>query len=159
MHEVERRPRKSRRVMAAFLYGPLVAAGVLALLVGVLGILLARAAGDVGKVVAATFVAASMFGYLAAGVLGVPGYWLFRRSGWIQRRHRLLLGGVVGGASGAFLSVAAVVFVMKTKSSSIGMIIVGSLLTVVAALCMGLVFRWLLPSGAREIEEIAARFD
>jgi energy-converting hydrogenase Eha subunit A len=159
MAEIERPPRKSRRATAAFVFGPLAAAGATALLLGVLGALDANTSRFVAKVAGGTFAFALMFGYLAAAVLGVPGYWLFRRMGWSQRRHWLLLGGVVGGASRAFLSVAALLFAAKTASAFTGLVILGLVVTPMAALCMGLMFRWLLPSGMRDIEEVASRFD
>jgi hypothetical protein len=158
MRGIERGPRRSRRVLAAFFIGPLVAAGLIALLVGALAISRAESGAGLVRGVAGIFALALMFEYLCAAVLGGPGYWLFRRLGWSERRHWFLLGGVVGGASGALLSVG-LVFVARREWSSPATIIIGSAFTVVAALCMGLVFRWLLPSREREVNEIAARFD
>ena len=92
-------------VFAAFAVAPLGGA----LLVAVVGFLFALVAGTgdiTGNVIGMTFIATAVVGYAAAIILGIPGFFLFRRLRWIRGAHWVLLCAAVGTVTGAIVPVA-----------------------------------------------------
>ena len=109
---------------------------------------------------AAIFFAASLFlGFVATGVLGVPGYVLLRRIGWLARRHCFLLGAVTGFGEAALI-LAVAYYGNKNLAADLGTTAAGfALLTAPLVLTMGALFAWLIRRSGSDVEKIAATFD
>jgi len=153
--------RRSRPVIFAFAVSPLAASAALAAWVFTLGKFFGDPDDEFGVgATTAIISAASLFsGYLAAIVLGVPGNILFRRIGWIGRRHCFLLGTVIGCAAAALLLTMGVLAGDYAGSKLIYAIAGGAVVTVPPALVMGVVFTWLIRRAGPDIDKIAATFD
>lgn len=90
-----------KNVLAAFAIGPLGGAGLVAT-IAFLGVLLRETDGiAAGTVAAVLFVLISLLGYAVGTIVGIPGYLLFRRLGWVRRAHWIALGAVLGATVAA----------------------------------------------------------
>jgi hypothetical protein len=145
-----------RRVVAAFLAAPLGGAGAVA----VVAFVLATASGsfDIAPFIATElFALASILGYAVAVVLGIPGYLLFRRFGWIRRAHWVVLCASLGAIAGGIWPLVALMFGYPDNPFTlIGVFVVpGSLLGAIS----GLVFAWIIKIELPRAEDIAETFD
>jgi hypothetical protein len=153
--------RRSRRVIIAFAVSPLAASMTSAVWVFALGQFFGgfHNGFGVGVNAAIMFVMLLLAAYLAAAVLGVPGYLLFRRIGWVRRRHWFLLGTVIGYAAiGQILAVGILASAQvrdQWEYGALGSVVLGAPL----ALVMALVFTWLIRRTGPDIDRIAATFD
>jgi hypothetical protein len=98
------------------------------------------------------------FGYAAAIVLGIPGFLLFRRLGWVGRAQWIVLCAGVGSVAGALASAALFAGEMLPGDilSTIGVFAVAGLFVGAASgLAFSLVIRFEPPDAKR----IAAAFD
>jgi hypothetical protein len=146
-----------KRVVAAFLAAPLGAAALVALITLVLTSLdgfYAEAVGFAGSF----FALAAILGYGVAVVLGIPGYLIFRRFGWIRRAHWFLLCAALGGVAGAAWPLGAVLAGIAPDNPLplIGGFVGAGLLLGAAA---GLVFAFIIRIAPPRPEDIAATFD
>jgi len=91
-------------IVAAFAVAPLAGA----LLVAGAGFLMALAVGPSAMtgVVGTAFALTAGIGYVAAVLLGIPGFLLFRHLRWVGRAHWVLLCAAVGAVTGAVTPVA-----------------------------------------------------
>jgi len=153
--------RRSRRVIIAFAVSPLAVSTTSAVWVFALGQFFGGLHNGfgVGANAAMMFVMSLLATYLAAAVLGVPGYLLFRRVGWVRRRHWFLLGTVIGYAAIGQILVAGILASAQVRDQwaygALGTAILGA----PPALVMGLVFTWLIRRAGPDIDRIAATFD
>ena len=153
--------RRSRRVIIAFAVSPLAASTTSAVWAFALGEFLGgfHNGFGVGANAAMMFVLSLLAAYLAAAVLGVPGYLLFRRVGWVRRRHWFLLGTVIGYAAIGQILVVGILASAQVRDQwaygALGTVILGA----PSALVMGLVFTWLIRRTGPDIDRIAATFD
>jgi hypothetical protein len=113
----------------------------------------------VGANAAIMFVVSLLAAYSAAAVVGVPGYLLFRRVGWVRRLHWFLLGTVIGlAAIGLIITIG--LLASRLPRDQWGYAIVGTVLFgAPPALVMGGVFTWLMRRAGPDIDKIAATFD
>jgi len=154
-------PRKSSGVIAAFAISPLAASAATSLCMFAVGHFVANPNDEYGPgaVAAILFVISLLAGYLAAVVLGVPGYALFRRIGWVHRRHWFLLGTAIGCVSAALLVTAGYRYGHIAESNAVSAVAGMAVLTAPLPLVMGLVFTWQMGRAAPDIDRIAATFD
>jgi hypothetical protein len=111
-------------------------------------------------VIVAVFFAGSLFsGYLAVIVLGVPGYLLLRRVGWVRRRWWFLLGIVMGCAAGALLMTMVYGHSNDAQAHPAYFVLGAAILVAPLVVTTGLVFMWLIRRAGTNIDEIAATFD
>jgi hypothetical protein len=146
-----------QNVFAAFAVAPLGGA----LLVAVVGFLFALVVGSgdiTGNVVGLAFIATALVGYAAAVVLGIPGFFLFRRLRWVRGAHWVVLCAVVGTVTGAIVPVVA----MKTGGmaeefwGALGVFLAAG---AVIGAASGLLFARTIAIGPPRTDEIAATFD
>ena len=151
-----RRPRL-KNVVAAFAAAPLGGAGAIAAFT-FLAVLLGGPADLAVGAAVGLFILTLILGYVVAVVLGIPGYLLFRRLGWISRAHWILLCAVLGSAAGAAWPVAVLLSRANTVDplTSIGGLAVAGLLVGTVS---GFVFAWVIKIEAPPADEIAATFD
>jgi hypothetical protein len=153
--------RRSRRVIIAFAVSPLAASTTTAVWVVAFGEFFGGLHNgfSVGANAAIMFVTSLLAAYLATAVLGVPGYLLFRRVGWVRRRHWFLLGTIVGYAAIGQILVVGLLASTQVRDQwaygALGTVILGA----PPALVMGLVFTWLIRRAGPDIDRIAATFD
>ena len=153
--------RRTRPVIIAFAVSPLAASTASAVWVFGLGEFL----GDfhnglgVGANAAIMFVVSLLVAYPTAAVVGVPGYLLFRRVGWVRRRHWFLLGtGISFAAIGVIVTIG--LLASRLPRDQWGYAIVGTVLFgAPPALVMGGVFAWLIQRAGPDVDMIAATFD
>jgi hypothetical protein len=105
------------------------------------------------------FVVSLLVAYLAAAVIGAPGYLLFRRIGWVRRRHWFLLGAAIGCAPVGLIMAMGILASGQAWEPSVFVIIGAVLFTSPPALVMGVVFAWLIRRAEPNIDRIAATFD
>jgi hypothetical protein len=90
-----------KNVLAAFAVAPLGGAGLMAA-IAFLAVFLRDGDGiGAGIVAAVLLVLISLLGYAIAIMVGIPGYLLFRRLGWVRRPHWIALGAVLGATVAA----------------------------------------------------------
>jgi len=152
-----RKPRL-KNVVAAFAAAPLGGASVVAAIALMLAAFLGGPGDIAVNAAVALFILTSILGYVVAGVLGIPGYLLFRRLGWIRRAHWVLLCAVLGSAAGAVWPVVALLSRINGVDpvASIGGFAVAGLLVGTVS---GFVFAWIIKVEAPGADEIAATFD
>jgi hypothetical protein len=150
---------RSRPVIIAFAVTPLAASTVLAAWVFALGLLFKEPQDEMGALVAIFFAASLFLGYLATIVLGLPGYLLFRRIGWVARRHCFLLGAIVGFAEGALLLAVGILGNDDLLANPVAAIGGFALLTAPLVSVMGVLFAWLIRRSGFDIAKIASTFD
>jgi hypothetical protein len=155
---IPHRPRL-RRVVLAFLAAPLGSAAVLA--VTVIATTLGESLEVSATITALAFGFTAIFGYAVAVVLGIPGYLLFRRRGWVRRAHWILLCAGLGGVAGAIWPLLRLAGGEPVESLALytaivgGFVLAGALLGAVS----GLVFSLVIKLAPPKPEEIAATFD
>jgi hypothetical protein len=113
----------------------------------------------VGANAAIMFVVSLLVAYPTAAVVGVPGYLLFHRVGWVRRLHWFLLGTVIGFAAiGAIVTIGLLASRLPRDQWVYG--IVGTaLFGAPPALVMGGAFAWLIRRAGPDVDKIAATFD
>jgi len=148
-------------VIVAFAVSPLAASTVLAIWLFIFGKFFAPPAVGIslGAIIAIFFGVSLFSGYLAAIVLGVPGYFLLRRVGWVRRRWCFLLGIVMGGAAGTLLMTMVYGHSNDAQARPMLFLLGAAILSGPPALAMGLVFMWLIRRAGPDIDKIAATFD
>ena len=153
--------RRSRPILVAFAISPLAASLVLALwffvIAGIFGG--PRGGMGIGKITAVFFATSLFLGYVAAGIIGVPGYFLLRRMGWVRRRSWFLLGVTMETAAGGFLFAIGYNSTNNLLVHSIYFVAGAVLLIAPPALTTGFVFMWLIRRAGPDVEKIAATFD
>jgi hypothetical protein len=150
-----RRPRL-KNVVAAFVAAPLGGAGAVAV-VALLAMLLNAPADVAGAAAVGMFVLTLILGYVVAAVLGIPGYLLFRRFGWVRRAHWILLCAVLGSVAGAAWPLAA----MLSGANAVPLTSIGglALIGLLVGTASGFVFAKVIKIEAPRADEIAATFD
>jgi hypothetical protein len=153
--------RRSRPVIIAFAVSPLAASVASAAWVFVLDEFLGGLHNEfsAGANMAIMFVVSLLVAYLAAAVIGAPGYLLFRRIGWVRRRHWFLLGAAIGCAPVGLIMAMGILASGQAWEPSVFVIIGAVLFTSPPALVMGVVFAWLIRRAEPNIDRIAATFD
>jgi hypothetical protein len=142
-------------MVAAFAAAPLAGAGAVAAETFVSLAILDGSLDFAPRLAVKTLFFESIRAYSVAVILGVPGYLLFRRLGWIRRAHWVLLWavlGIIGRGTWTLLGFGfsdLLFMLMPTFTLS-------SLLFGVTA---GLVFAFMIKAGSRRADEIAATFD
>jgi zinc transporter ZupT len=96
---------------------------------------------------------------LVSIVVGIPVYLLFRRFGWSGRRHRFLLGAMIGSLSGALFALAGLINTRSAGSQVRDAVVAGAVIGFVLAGVVGLIFAWLIRPTGSNVEEVAATFD
>jgi len=146
--------RRSRPLLFAFAISPLAASLVLALWFPIIAEIGDLTGGmGIGKITAIFFAMSLFLGYMAAGIIGVPGYFLLRRMGWVRRHSWFLLGVVMETAAGGLLVAVGYGY------PSIYFVVGAVLLVAPPALTTGFVFMWLIRRAGPDVEKIAATFD
>lgn len=153
--------RKSSRVVTAFAAGPVVASAVVTILFLflVLGLLLGAHRDVLIILVGGLFGVMLVLGYLVSIILGIPGYLLFRRLGWIGRRHWFLLGAAIGALSGALFALVELANAGSAGSQARNVISACVVIALVSAGVTGPMFGWLIRPKGPNIDEVAATFD
>jgi len=159
MAENKRNTRKSSRVVIAFAAGPAVASVAVAVLFLVLGLLLDAHREALAILVGGLFGGMLVLGYVVAIILGIPSYLLFRRWGWIGRRHWFLLGAALGALSGALFMIVGLANPNGAESQARNVISAGVVVALVSAGATGAMFAWLIRSRGSNLDEVAATFD
>lgn len=159
MDENKRNIRKSSRVVIAFAAGPAVASAMVAMFFLVLALLLDAHRDALAFLVMGLFGGMLVLGYVVAIILGIPSYLLFRRWGWVGRRHWFLLGAVIGALSGALFMIVGLVNPNSAESQARNVILAGIVVALVSAGATGAMFAWLIRSRGSNLEEVAATFD
>lgn len=146
-----------QNVLAAFAVAPLGGAMFAAVVVFSVGAYLGAGVLS-GEIVASSFLVTAVVGYVAAVVLGIPGFLLFRRFRWIRASHWVLLCALIGALTGAVVPVAAALIAGATDdlwATLGGMLLAGSLVGAAS----GLPFARILKVAPPPADEIAATFD
>jgi len=150
-----RRPRL-KNVVAAFAAAPLGGAGAVSV-VTLLAMVLSAPPAVAGGAAVGMFVLTLVLGYAVAAILGIPGYLLFRRLGWIRSAHWILLCAVLGSVTAAAWPLAAVLIGGNAVPlTSIGGLALIGLLVGTAS---GFVFAKIIKIESPRTDEIAATFD
>ena len=92
------RPRLKNAV-AAFAVAPLAGAVLVAGLAFLFAVI-SGAGSLLGSLVGMSFIVTAGVGYGAAIVLGIPGFFVLRRFGWVRRAHWVLLCAAIGSGTG-----------------------------------------------------------
>lgn len=159
MRENKQAIRKSSRAVIAFAAGPAVASGAVAVLFLVLGLLLGAHGDELAILVGGLFGGMMVLGYLVSIILGIPSYLLFRRWGWIGRRHWFLLGAAIGALSGTLFMIVGLANPNSAESQARNVISAGVVIALVSAGATGAMFAWLIRSKGPNLDEVAATFD
>jgi hypothetical protein len=146
-----------KQVLIAFAAAPLASALLAA--AGASFFAIATGGGEATGVVAGvTFFMTAAIGYVAAVLLGIPGYLLFRRFGWIRASHWVFLCSSVGATTGA---VGPALRVSAAGNTDAIWIVSGAFLAAGAMLgaAAGLSFARIIKIAPPRVDEIAATFD
>jgi len=145
-----------QNVVAAFAVAPLGGA----LLVAGVALLIALAVGPsaMSSVIGTAFALTAGMGYVAAVVLGIPGFLLFRSLRWIGRSHWVLLCAAIGAVTGAAMPAAATLVGDQGQRlwAAIGVFLV---IGAVVGAASGLLFARMIKIKPPAPDEIAATFD
>ncbi|HUL10428.1 MAG TPA: hypothetical protein VLV76_29135 [Candidatus Acidoferrum sp.] len=143
-------------VVAAFAVAPLAGA----LLVAGVGFLMALAVGPsaLTGVVGTAFALTAGIGYVAAVLLGIPGFLLFRRLRWVGSAHWVLLCASVGAVTGAVMPAAVTLAGDRGGRlwAAVGVFLV---IGAVVGAASGLLFARTIKIKPPASDEIAATFD
>jgi len=110
-------------------------------------------------VLGALFVGLLILGYLVSILLGIPGYLLFRRMGWLARRHCFLLGAAIGILSGACFALTGLWHARGSDSQARNLMLAVGFIAIVQAGVMGLLFASVIRPRRLNIDEVASTFD
>src|SRR5262245_16372675 len=154
-----KRRRKSSRVVIAFAAGPPAAAAVTTMLFLLLGLAFEDDGEVLPLILGALFVGLLVLGYFVSMILGIPGYLLFRRMGWLARRHCFLLGAAIGILCGACFALTGLGRADGPDSQAWNIILASVFIAIVLAGVMGLVFALVIRPRRLNIDEVASTFD
>lgn len=146
-----------QNVLPAFAVAPLGGALFAAVVVSSVGAYLGAGVLS-GEIVASSFLVTAVVGYVAAVVLGIPGFLLFRRFRWIRASHWVLLCASIGAVTGAVGPIADALIAGATDdlwTTLGGMLLAGSLVGAAS----GLPFARIVKVAPPAADEIAATFD
>lgn len=142
--------KQSSRVVIAFAPGPAVASVTVAILVLVLGLLLDAHRDGLAILVGGLLGGMLVLGYAAAIIVGIPSYLLFRRWGWIGRRHWFSLGAAIGVLPAALLMIMGLANLNGAESHAGNVISADVVIALVSAVATGSMFAWLIRPGRRD---------
>ena len=145
-----------KRVVAAFVAAPL--GGAAAIAVIAFSLVAIGGSPEMAPFVAGQlFALAAIIGYAVALILGIPGFLLLRRFGWVRRAHWVLLCASLGAVAGGIWPVFALI--AGYPGSPLGLIGVFILPGMLLGVASGLVFAWVIKVEPPRTQDIAATFD
>lgn len=100
-----------------------------------------------------------VLGYAAAIIVGIPSYLLFRRWGWIGRRHWFLLGAAIGVLPAALFIIIGLANLNGAESHAGNVIFAGIVIALVSAVATGAMFAWLIRPKVANLDQVGATFD
>lgn len=159
MNDNTQRRRKSKRVVIAFATGPLAAAAATTMLFLLLGLVFEEDREVLALILGTLFVGLLILGYLLSFILGIPGYLLFRRMGWLARRHCFLLGAAIGILCGACVALTGLGPAREPGSQARNIMLAAGFIAIVQAGVTGLVFALVIRPKRLNVDEVAATFD
>jgi len=159
MNDNKRRRRKPSRVVIAFAAGPPAAAAATTILFLLLGLAFEDDGEVLALILGVLFVGLLVLGYLVSMIMGIPGYLLFRRRGWLARRHCFLLGAAIGILCGACFALTGLGQAGGHDSQASNIILASVFIAIVLAAVMGLVFALVIRPRRLNVDEVASTFD